>query len=86
VASGRASRPGAAKPRARTRRELPSNTIWNLAAGFPNHVWSYNFMSGRTREGSGFRILNVVDEFTRRALACRVDRSVGATAFKRPSQ
>ena len=54
------------------------NAIWNLAAGAPNHVWSYDFMSGRTRDGASLRILNVVDEHTRVALGCRVDRSIGA--------
>ena len=54
------------------------NAIWNLPATAANHVWSYDFMSGRTREGSSLRILNVVDEHTRVALAARVDRSIGA--------
>jgi hypothetical protein len=44
----------------------------------PNHIWSYDFMSGRTRAGASLRILNVVDEHTRVALGCRVDRSIGA--------
>jgi putative transposase len=35
-------------------------------------------MSGRTREGGSLRILNVVDEYTRLCLGCRVDRSIGA--------
>jgi transposase InsO family protein len=52
--------------------------IWNLPAQRPNHVWSYDFMGGRTREGGPIRILNVVDEYTRVALGCRVDRSIGA--------
>jgi transposase InsO family protein len=54
------------------------NAAWNLAAR-PNHVWSYDFMSTRTRYGGVVRILNVVDEFTRLALGCRVERSI-ATA------
>lgn len=54
------------------------NAIWNRPATGPNHVWSYDFMSGRTREGSSLRILNVVDEHTRLCLGCRVDRSIGA--------
>jgi putative transposase len=52
--------------------------IWNLPATRPNHVWSYDFMGGRTRDGSALRILNVVDEYTRVALGCRVARSIGA--------
>jgi putative transposase len=53
-------------------------SVWNLPATGPNHVWSYDFMSGRTRDGSPLRILNVVDEYTRVALGCRVARSIGA--------
>jgi len=48
------------------------NAIWNLPAVGPNHVWSYDFMSGRTRDGAALRILNVgsadsVDERSERA-------------------
>jgi transposase InsO family protein len=52
--------------------------IWNLPAQHPNHVWSYDFMGGRTRDGGAIRILNVVDEYTRVALDSRVARSIGA--------
>jgi transposase InsO family protein len=55
-----------------------SNAPWNLAAGAPNDVWSYDFLATRTREGGFLRVLNVVDEYTRLALGCRVDRSIGA--------
>jgi transposase InsO family protein len=41
-------------------------------------VWSYDFVSTRTRKGTSIRILNVVDEFTRVALGCRVAPSIGA--------
>ena len=54
------------------------NAIWNLPATHPNHVWSYDFMSARLRSGGALRILNVVDEYTRVALGCFVDRSIGA--------
>jgi putative transposase len=52
--------------------------IWNLPATRPNHVWSYDFMGCRTRDGNPIRILNVVDEYTRVAIGCRVARSIGA--------
>lgn len=55
------------------------NAVWNRPAAQPNHIWSYDFMSGRTRDGAALRILNVVDEYTRVALGCRVDRSIGAS-------
>ncbi len=47
--------------------------IWSLPAQRPNHVWSYDFMGTRTRDGSPVRILNVVDEYTRvgARLPCR---------------
>ena len=54
------------------------HAIWNLPATAPNHVWSYDFMGGRTRDGASLRILNVVDEYTRLAVGCRVARSIGA--------
>jgi len=37
-----------------------------------NHVWSYDFVEDRTRDGRKLRMLNVVDEFTRECLAIRV--------------
>lgn len=52
--------------------------IWSLPATSPNHVWSYDFMGTRTRDGQPVRILNVVDEYTRVALGCRVARSIGS--------
>jgi putative transposase len=55
-----------------------ANAPWNLAAPAPNQIWSYDFMAARTRTGASLRILNVVDEYTRLALGCRVDRSIGA--------
>ena len=51
---------------------------WNTPAIEPNHVWSYDFVSTRTEDGGQLRILNVVDEYTRRALGCSVARHFGA--------
>jgi putative transposase len=44
----------------------------------PNHVWAYDFVEDRTRDGRKLRLLCVVDEFTREALAIRVARRLGA--------
>lgn len=57
---------------------LAVNAIWNLSATKPNHIWSYDFVGSHLNSGVSFRILNIVDEFTREALACRVDRTIGA--------
>ena len=45
----------------------------------PNHVWSYDFVADRTHEGKAYRMLCVIDEFTREALAIRVARRLRAT-------
>ena len=39
-----------------------------------------DFIGETTRRGRHFRIFNVVDEFTRVALVCRVDTSIGTRA------
>jgi transposase InsO family protein len=44
-----------------------------------NHVWAYDFIEDRTREGRRFRMLCVVDEFTREALAIRVARRLSSS-------
>ncbi len=44
-----------------------------------NHVWAYDFVEDRTRDGRKFRMLNVVDEFTRECLAIWVGRKLGST-------
>jgi transposase InsO family protein len=43
-----------------------------------NHVWSDDFVEARTHDGRKFRMLNVLDEFTRACLAIRVDRKLKA--------
>ncbi len=43
-----------------------------------DHVWSYDFVEVRTHDGRRFRILNVVDEFSRECLAIRVARKLKA--------
>jgi putative transposase len=44
----------------------------------PGHVWSYDFVEDRTHDGRKFRMLTVMDEFTREALAIRVARRLGS--------
>ncbi len=43
-----------------------------------SHVWAYDFVEGRTRDGRKLRMLNVVDEFTRECLCIRVGRKLGS--------
>jgi putative transposase len=55
-----------------------AGSTWNIQATGPNDVWSYDFVAARTEDGLPLRILNVVDEYTRRSVGCRIDRSIGA--------
>lgn len=65
-----------AKQPKRGRLWLNDGSIVRLRAAFPKHVWSYDFMEDRTHNGVKFRILNVIDEYTRECLAVRVARSL----------
>ena len=64
----------------RKRRRLgrSENGIKHLSAGAPNDVWSYDFVFDRTEDGRPLKILTMVDEYTREALAIHVDRSIKA--------
>jgi putative transposase len=41
-----------------------------------DHVWSYDFVKARTADGRAFRILTMIDEFTRECLAMLVARHI----------
>jgi len=43
-----------------------------------NHVWSYDLMAARTQDGRGFRILTILDEYTRECLSIMVARRITA--------
>jgi len=45
----------------------------------PNHVRSYDFVESRTHDGRRFRMLNLIDEFTRECPAIRIDRKLNST-------
>ena len=42
------------------------------------HVWSYDFVQDRTHDGKVFRMLCVIDEYTRECLAIRVERKLNS--------
>ena len=39
-----------------------------------DHVWSYDFVTARTADGRAFRMLTIIDEYTRECLAILVER------------
>jgi putative transposase len=66
------------KPRHRKRRR-PVNGEQVRRACRPNQVWAIDFQFDATRDGRMVKIANLVDEFTREALAGRVTRSCTAS-------
>jgi len=45
---------------------------------FKNHVWSYDFVHHRTHDGRSYRMLNIMDEFTRECLSIKVKRKINS--------
>jgi transposase InsO family protein len=41
-----------------------------------NHVWAYDFVQARTHDGKAFRMLTVIDEYTRECLAIETARTL----------
>jgi putative transposase len=66
--------------KAKKRRRLGESTTAadRLKAEFPNHVWALDYQHDATSDGRELKFLNVVDEFTREALAIEVDHSINA--------
>jgi putative transposase len=58
----------------RARLWLADGSTVRLRPERPNHVWSYDFVMDRTRDGRGIKMLTVVDEYTRECLAIEVKR------------
>ena len=55
---------------------LNDGSCIRLRAERPGHVWSYDFVMDRTHDGKAFRMLTVIDEFTRESLAIVVNRKL----------
>lgn len=43
---------------------------------YPNHVWSYDFVADRTHDGRPFKILNIIDEYSKECLLSLVERRI----------
>ena len=63
------------------RRRLGSSVggIVRRKAEYKNHVWAYDFVMERTHNGKRFRMLTIIDEYTRECLAIKVDRKLNST-------
>ena len=60
----------------RRRLWLNDGSCIRLRPQFKDHVWSYDFVMARTAEGRAFRILNIIDEYSRECLAILVKRRI----------
>lgn len=63
------------------RRQPKRGRLWlndgsciRLRPCWPGHVWAYDFVHDRTHDGRRFRMLTVIDEYTRECLAVVVAR------------
>jgi transposase InsO family protein len=59
-------------------RRLGVSTAERQRAVRANHVWSWDFVEDQTENGTRFRVLTLIDEFTRECLAVHGDWSIRA--------
>lgn len=65
--------------------KLPACLLVSLCRAMPadhnDHVWFDDFVQDRPHDGKVFRMLRVIDEFTRECLAIRVERHLNSRDF-----
>ena len=54
-------------------------SIIRLGPHFPNHVWSIDFVQDKLSNGRPYKMLTVLDEYTREALAVTVANKMGSS-------
>ncbi|MEO1475388.1 MAG: IS3 family transposase [Pseudomonadota bacterium] len=57
---------------------LNDGSCIRLRPAHKGHVWSYDFVQDRTHDNKVFRMLCVIDEYTRECLAIRVERQLNS--------
>ena len=62
----------------RARLWLADGSCVRLRPLYKNHVWSWDFVMDRTADGRPLKILTLIDEFTKEALAIYVARRIRA--------
>lgn len=58
----------------RRRLWLNDGSCIRLRPQYQNHVWSYDFVQARTNDKRSFRLLTIIDEYTRECLAIDIGR------------
>jgi putative transposase len=69
-----------ARRRKRQRLNVSTTPADRMAAEHPNHVWALDNQFDQTLDGRILKLLNVVDEHTREALAIQVERRIDTDA------
>ncbi len=57
---------------------LNDGSCVRLRPEHPNHVWSYDFVQDRTHDGRVYRMLCIIDEFTRECLSICAERKLNS--------
>ena len=70
------------KQRKKRRLGHSGNSCVRRPAEHKDHVWSWDFLHDRTRDGRPLKWFTLVDEYTRECLALEVQRSMTAQAVK----
>lgn len=73
---------GLAVPRRRRRRKVRTGAGVPVAAAYRNHVWTYDIVYDAVASGRTMKVLTVVDEYTRVALAVHGAHSITARTVK----
>ena len=60
----------------RSRLWLNDGSCIRLRPEHKDHVWSYDFMFEHTSNGRAFKILNIIDEYTRESIDVKVERKI----------
>jgi putative transposase len=60
----------------RKRLWLNDGSCIRLRPEYKDHVWSYDFMIDHTADGRAFKILNIIDEYTRECLSVLIARKI----------
>jgi len=74
-------REGLKVPQKQPKRErlwLNDGSCIRLRPEHKNHVWSYDFVIEHTSNGRAFKILNIIDEYTRVSVGIKVERKIRA--------
>jgi putative transposase len=63
----------------RSRLLLNDGSCVRLRAAHVDHVWSYDFMFDRTHDDRLFKVLNILDEYSRECLRIQIGRQLNST-------